>query len=529
MRYHAYIIDLVALTFTFLFSIFFAFQFVDFSTHPIEDAAMLMRYSEHFANGDGIVWNIGEEPVDGATDFLFMVAVGFLVKAGLSLEFATRFLGFSSHLLTVGLVYFSLRKLFNAPLLVAVGTGVLVTVGPGFYYVVAYFGTTFFALSACVSWLFALLIIKNGEEQRIAFLFALSSLVTGLVRPEGVFLTAFMLMAIILIKGLGNSRHTINYYFGIFLLLGGTYLLWRWQYFGYPLPNPYYKKGGGEIYLNSLNISYINSVFLCLPLIPAFIAGFPFVKTLRKTFGFLIPILGFATLFILLVNDMNIRARFQYVVLPLASMVWWSLTEGVRDRLNISDVSRLGLPQRMFYFALTMMFFVGTIKLEYDIWHVQYYYDGKYAVAVMLSEYQDSELRIATSEAGLLPLYSELKSLDTWGLNDKWIAHNGGISDEYLEGFDPHIIMFHAYFSPIASSGKNDAWDVMTVKLRNYAEKNGYILAASFGENPYDTEYYYVRPDFPESAEIVQRIREVEYYSGITGARFINYAPGSDQ
>jgi len=528
MRYRVYIVDIVILTCLFLFSLFFAFEFVDFSTHPIEDAAMIMRYAEHFANGDGIVWNIGEPPVDGATDFLFMVAVGLLVKAGLSVEFATRFLGFSSHLLTVGLVYFSLRKLFNAPLLIAVGTSAFVTVGPGFYHVIAYFGTTFFALSACVSWLIALFIIQNGEDRRSALLFALSSLVTGLIRPEGVFLTGFMLLAIIFIKGWKNSRHAISSYFGVFLLLGGAYLVWRWQYFGYPLPNPYYKKGGGLIYLDSLSISYLNAVFLCMPLIPAFIAGLFFAKTFRKTVGFLIPILGFVTLFILLVNDMNIRARFQYVVLPLASMVWWSLTEGLRDHLRISDVSCLKMQQRMFYSALIVMFLGSAIKLEYDIWHVQYYYDGKYAVAVVLSEYHDRELRIATSEAGLLPLYSRLRSMDTWGLNDKWIAHNGGISGEYLENFDPHIIMFHAYFSPLVSSDRNDAWNVMTIKLKNFAEKNGYILAASFGENPYDTEYYYVRPDFPESAEIVQSIREVEYYSGITGAKFTNYAPCLD-
>jgi ADP-heptose:LPS heptosyltransferase len=25
--------------------------------------------------------------------------------------------------------------------------------------------------------------------------------------------------------------------------------MWRWQYFGYPLPNPFYKKGGGTLHL----------------------------------------------------------------------------------------------------------------------------------------------------------------------------------------------------------------------------------------------------------------------------------------
>ena len=88
------------LAFLSLFTILFAVGFVDFSIAPFEDAAMLMRYSDHFAKGYGIVWNVGDKPVDGATDFLFMIVVGLFVKGGLSLEFATRLIGFSSHILT---------------------------------------------------------------------------------------------------------------------------------------------------------------------------------------------------------------------------------------------------------------------------------------------------------------------------------------------------------------------------------------------------------------------------------------------
>jgi hypothetical protein len=42
---------------------------------PKEDALMLLRYSEHLAQGFGITWNVGEKPVEGATDFLYMVMV----------------------------------------------------------------------------------------------------------------------------------------------------------------------------------------------------------------------------------------------------------------------------------------------------------------------------------------------------------------------------------------------------------------------------------------------------------------------
>jgi len=114
MNYRFLKSDLMVLIFLSVFISFIAFEFVDFTIAPFEDAAMLMRYSDHFAHGYGIVWNIGEKPVDGATDFLFMFFLGLLVKVGIPLEFATQSIGFSSHVITVWIVYIASRKFFYA-------------------------------------------------------------------------------------------------------------------------------------------------------------------------------------------------------------------------------------------------------------------------------------------------------------------------------------------------------------------------------------------------------------------------------
>lgn len=71
--------DIIISVLLLLSTLYYAFTFIDFSIPPFEDAAMIMRYAQHLAGGHGIVWNIGEAPVDGATDFLFMAA-----SAGLS-------------------------------------------------------------------------------------------------------------------------------------------------------------------------------------------------------------------------------------------------------------------------------------------------------------------------------------------------------------------------------------------------------------------------------------------------------------
>ena len=52
----------------------------------------------------------------------------------------------------------------------------------------------------------------------------------------------------------------------------------------------------------------------------------------------------------------------------------------------------------------------------------------------------------------------------------------------------------------------------MARNVKNYAENSGYVLAAVFGTLPNNFDYYYVRQGFPESAEIIDRIRTFKYY-----------------
>jgi hypothetical protein len=523
MQNNRWVSNPVILIFLLLFVAIYAFRFVNFSIAPYEDAAMLMRYAEHFAQGHGIVWNIGEKPVDGATDFLFMILVGLLVKAGLAVEHAVKLIGFVSHVLTVWIVYLSARKLFNTWLLPALVVALSFAVGPGLYFVAAHFGTPFFALFACISWYFALTTAMSGETRVRSLLFAVSALITGLIRPEGVILTGLMLLAIVHMSGFKGSRYTIASFIGVFLVFGGIYFLWRWNYFGFPLPNPFYKKGAGRLYLSGLRTSIENTFRFCLPFLPAFLVGFYSAKTRRMTFGFAIPIAGFALAFILLSDEANYGGRFQYALLPLTMMCWWPLMASAKEDLRFPSWKDLNVYKKTILVMLVAVLSIGVVGYGYKKGRFERYRDGRYETAVMLSDYRDRSFVVATTEAGLLPLYSRWKAVDTWGLNDQWIAHNKRITEAYLDRFKPHMIMFHEYFSPLVPVEGKGAWFEMVMTLKHYAEKNGYVLAAVFGESPYDTHYYYVRADFPESREIVNRIRSIEYYWYVTGRKAVNF------
>jgi len=559
-------IDLILLTLLFVVSFIFIKFRNTFTLPPEEDAAILMRYSQNLANGHGIVWNIGEAPVDGGTDFLYMVSIAALNKLGLSLESSVLFLCAGSFFLLIIIIYFATKVLSREHKLsrvLAVISGFWIVVGPGMYYTEFYYGVNFFTLFVCLSWLFAILLVKKQTHLR-SIGFAVSALATGLIRPEGVIIVCAMLFAVILLRGWKGKRKVLDprgiteskmilvYFILIFGILGSIYFIWRWNYFGYPLPNPFYKKGGGTLHIFSLLASFSNVILFSFPFIPIYIAGILFLKDKKLIIFPLIPISVFTLMWILLSNEMNQMGRFQYPIVPVVLLSYPLILTGILNEskngskdegkekksyleMALSKARRISGPKwklekppaLLTIFILFIL--ISVVILPYGIHSGKHFYyqrfsEGPYEVALILNDYSDKDYTLAVTEAGLLPLYSNWRTVDMWGLNDKRIAHEGIVSSEYLLERSPEVIMFHAYFSPLTPVRRSTDWDMMVVVAHDFALEQNYTLAAVFGETPYNTHYYFVAQDFPESQEIVERIRNTRYQWPETGKLCFNYA-----
>lgn len=500
-------------------AVVFSLSSVDFSVPPSEDAAMLMRYSHHLASGAGIVWNIDEPPVDGATDFLFMVVVAGLVRAGTTLESAVLAIGLLSHVATIVTVYWVLVRNYRIPFLVSAFFALWLAIGPGRGYVSSYFGTTFFAMLGAIAGLFFLRALRHPVPSNAAG-FAISCLLLGLDRPEGVFLSGFMLAGLVVWHGWGQSK-AILFAFALAVgLVGGMYFAWHWAYFGYPLPNPFYKKGGGFLYLQGLRISLMSTFIFLLPVWPIFALGLLQRETARRTAIVLMPILGFTGIWILLSDEMNWLGRFQYAVMPLGLMAW---PEAMPSRLYERLAALANRWRRIDYSAWAFgLASVVILVIVAQTWskHITVHRDGRFTVAGRLSELQDRGYVLAATEAGLLPLYSGWKALDIWGLNDQWIAHNGIVSAEYLDRYRPHVLMVHDH-----ADSKLANWSQMVEVLKDYVARRNYVLAAAWGDpSADDTHCYFVRADFLDSDRVVQLIRETEYIWPKSVKPAFNYA-----
>ena len=528
--------DVLLIVGTILYAGWFILVHLEYSSPPFEDAAILMRYSEHLAQGHGIVWNVGDRPVEGATDFFFMVLLAALARVGCTLLAAARILGFIAHLLTVGLVYITARTLSSAGRLAAFISAAYLGLGPGLEYIQTGFGTPVFALFACLTWYFAIKIERGEVTGSAPLIFAYLGLVTALIRPEGALLVLLILIAICWARGPQESRGLITRFVIAFVLPGACYFFWRWHYFGYLLPNPFYVKGGGHLHWSSLGISTHNLFVLCGPFTLAYVLGLCHRETRRRAIFSLIPILGFTGLWILMSDAMNYKMRYQYAVLPIALASWPPLVDSARTALEKFKWQSLhprtrGLLQ-ILGGTLTLWLLTCVGEAWVDRNSVP---EFNYEVALVLSHYAGKGYTLATSEAGVLPLYSEWRAIDTWGLNDPWIAHHGLITAQYLQQQRPEVIIFHASYSPGVVPAPNPhwfsplAWHLMTLTLKSYAESHDYCLASVYGSARRDAFYYYVRRDFPDSARVIQEIRGMENSWKTAGWPIFDYAtPGNE-
>jgi hypothetical protein len=499
---------------------------------PLEDAAILPRYAKFIAAGHGIVWNLGGEPVDGSTDFLFLLMVSGLVKGGLQPQTAARILDLMAHCLTIVLIYAIIRKRGASTRWAALISASYLGIGPAITYIWDGFGTPVFGLFVCLTWWLVSRIRENGNSSLNCALFALAALVTSLERPEGLFLAGLMLLSLIYAEGPRQARLAVLYFLGIVGIGGGLYFLWHWHYFGSPLPNTFYIRGGGHLFWGSLFESLQNIVKLSGPFALVYIVAMCSPRTAKLAAYSLIPIGGFGMLWLLLSGAMNHAMRYQYAILPILLLSWHPLWEGIHKQLGLPSWE--DLERRDFAPALPLLVFLWCCLLFYRgiYWTYagQHGWDPTYDAGVVLGQFKDKHYTLATSETGLLPFYSEWRAIDTWGLNDSWIAHHGTITESYLEREHPEVIVFHASFSPIVQPSQDgswpfpSAWFAMVMTLKSYAERHGYCLAGSFGLDPHDTYYFYVRRDFQDSSEINARLRALVGDWNQHGRPVINFA-----
>jgi len=210
----------------------------------IDDSFIGFRYAENWARGFGLVFNPGQ-PVEGYTNFLWIVILGIVSRAHIATIPASKVLGVAFGIGTLIVTYQMGRLITPTKAWIRYLAVTLLALYPGLaIWSVSGMETVLFAFLVTIGFWLSLLDRSPG-----ALLFGAVFALATLTRPEGV-----LLFGLALVNGyiwVGSRRGTAGQRIGYllsnllpFVAIVGMWEIWRWSFYGYPLPNTFYFHAG---------------------------------------------------------------------------------------------------------------------------------------------------------------------------------------------------------------------------------------------------------------------------------------------
>jgi hypothetical protein len=420
------------------------------AVHPADDAYILYRYADHMAAGRGIVFNPDGPPAEGATDFLWLV----LLAAGVALGGDVALVSLGLNALGAAVAAYLIARLSwgamerppRARLSLCVALPSTFLTGGA---LAGYWGFSSMLYSALILLLFAVAVEARG---RMVLLVPAVGVTVALLRPDGVVIgVAFALLGLLQAR---EERLLRAYVVATALCAAGAtaYFIWRWNYFGLPIPLPLYVKqnsglaGGGL--LGALPGLRENVDWFFDPRGPKFLVagaiglvvmgrlwrdgGFWRLVIAMLPLGLLIVTLGFA------VQSQNVALRFQAPA--YLAMVYFLVSAAAR----VIDERRQALAQ---WLAVALVAAAVVPAGRAGVRAIEEHRRGMWttyleALAPRIGPLLPSDSIIALTEAGVVPYWTSASVADIVGLNYPPAAVRPQTLDD-LRRLRPDVVFFN--------------------------------------------------------------------------------------
>ncbi len=391
----------------------------------IDDAFIAFRYAEHFVQGHGLVFNLGER-VEGYTCFLWVMLLSLPTALGLDLVVASKIFGalFAVMTLVVTARFFPTdsaslpRTRWLAPALLVGNAAV-----------------GMWAVHGLETALFMLLLTlalradgrEGGEQPSRAGIAGVWYGLATLTRPEGMIaFFASLLFRGVAGRGSLKDRKVLSHalVYGAIVL---PHFVWRYFYYGYPLPNTYYAKVAlswplvvrGSEYVLGFFGGFGALLFLALPL-TLWVA-----RRDRK-----IALLAFVTgahLCAVVLEGGDGFPGYRFLI-PIAPALYLLVQAGVEELVRLS---RQAGRRRIF---ARIAFLIAALGVPLHAHHLfgsaieeargaDKFTRRLTLVGQTLRRVLPPTTRISLNPVGAVPYYSRLYTIDMLGLTDEHIAH----------------------------------------------------------------------------------------------------------
>jgi len=371
---------------------------------PSEDATILFRYSENFARSFRISYNLNGPRTEGATDFLFMIALGLLNIAHVP-PFVSACVLNAIALLATSVI---LQRISGAPLslMKTLWISALLFLAP--QAAAALGGFSVFLVGAGIA-LTAYYYLQRDDRRM-----GLSGLFLCLLRPDGLLITG-PLMALRLAASSERSRVALTYLV-LFILPGLAFFVWRAIYFSELMPLPYLVKSDTPRIL-----------------------GLVVASSASRAASYLLPM---ATILCVALGDRlrerrNLELIAALLLFPAAGYCYFRLDQNVADRFFffaiigtavIVAANRSGRTNSSAILIISGLLVFGWSMLAPKWWSgIRAGLLGSRSnVHEIAADIRKHHLfgRMAVTEAGQIAYYTGWETTDLWGLNTPEFARH---------------------------------------------------------------------------------------------------------
>lgn len=505
-----------------------------FTCWTLEDAYIMLRYAVNIANGYGIVYNPGGTPVWGCTSLLTTLVLAGSISIGIPPLTASYVLGITLGVSLFLVVYVIERRILGISNYAAIASLLVLAVSHIVSLSLMGYDAPLFAFTIAILFGISVKILQDSQDMDIGkyhlFLVIIAILVS-ITRPEGA-IVAIITFAFIIWFRRNGSRLTL--FLATVLPYGvvmGAFYLWATLYFGAPLPNPFYIKTG-LVPIYPLSILYTALFFLLyFGMVRMFYKAYrsacgspqPTCQKFRTLVFAALPAFTYIIIYLAVDQTFNHEMRFQFPFVPIlvmlfAQAVHYFQEDLPRDYKQLSSISFKDPKKKSLTILLIVALALPLIRIPLMLPFGEH--PGPIGVGLALHNYHDKGYTMLMSEAGRMPFYADWHTIDSYGLNDPYIAHNG-LTDAYIAANNPEIIMFnsliHYQYTPEWEIDPSP-WEQMCLHMYKYAMDNNYTLACKYIVYlrinilyiPIGFQWFFVRPDFADSAAIINDLQSVE-------------------
>jgi hypothetical protein len=439
-----------------------------FGAWIVDDAGISFSYARSLAAGYGLVSQPGLPPVEGFSNFLWTVglAPAFLVRL-FHPVFTPKLISLALLAGSFLLLDRSLMSLTGKPAVSRVSLLLLAVCTPFVAWTVSGLENPLYVFLLC---LLLWLIVRERESGGIAMVAGAVAAGLAMTRPDGAIFAALYPLLTLARSRSGAVSRLVRY--GAALALLGSFLLFRWTYFGQLFPNTYFAKGGPspEAYLDLLTLQppMMGKVFDLFEsvaergnvlLLAALVAGTAFLIGARRFRWGHGVLLAFAYLgaapYLLLPHDWMPEFRFATPFFPFLYAYGAALAASLLDMLPAErrrlpalagGLAAVGLSLALFAPRTVLFAAAPTVPFEEVVWKFGLRYNR---FADLLGLRQAS---ILLPDVGGTLWTSRLRVYDLAGLIDPVIARTldkdpEAFYDYVFEHAKPTFLHTHHYWT----------------------------------------------------------------------------------